>query len=59
MVAIHIHTKFHKDWFRHSKVKGRDEFAGTQGKIQRQHGGRIGMFLFLKIRKAKISSFVV
>jgi hypothetical protein len=28
--AMRIHTKFHEDWFRHSKVVSRDTRADTQ-----------------------------
>jgi hypothetical protein len=27
---IYVHTKFHKDWFRHSKVNGEGEFTESK-----------------------------
>jgi hypothetical protein len=40
--AMIIHTKFHKNWFTHSVV-GRG--------IHRQHGDRISLLFFFKIRE--------
>jgi hypothetical protein len=40
--TVYVHTKFHKEWFRHSKVhKGHTQ-------TQRQHGDRISLFLFFQ-----------
>jgi hypothetical protein len=40
-----MHTKFHKDWFRHSNLDRGDTQA------HRQHGDRISLLLFFWIRK--------
>jgi hypothetical protein len=41
----HIHTKFHKDWFRNSKLIGEDTHTDTY--IHRQEGD-IALFCFQK-----------
>jgi hypothetical protein len=35
--TVYIHTNFHKDWFRHSKVNRGDS------QTHRQHGDRISL----------------
>jgi hypothetical protein len=44
---IYEYTKFHKDWFSHSKVD-----KGTQ--THRQHGDRISLLLFLQNKESRI-----
>jgi hypothetical protein len=46
-----IHTKFHKDLFRHSKVDRGD----TQ--IQRQHGDRISLLLLFRNKESRLKSY--
>jgi hypothetical protein len=43
-----IHTKFHKDWFRHSNIDGG---GGGDTQKHRQHGDLISLLLFFPSRK--------
>jgi hypothetical protein len=45
-----IYTKFHKDWFRHSKVDRKN----TQ--TLRQHGGLISLLAFFKNKESRLKS---
>jgi hypothetical protein len=47
-----IHTKFHKDWFRNSKVHG-----GEGGMHRhRQHGALISLLLFLQNNESRLKT---
>jgi hypothetical protein len=50
MGLVAIHTNFHKDWFRHSKVNwGRgDPYA------HRKHGGRISLLSFFQNKEMRL-----
>jgi hypothetical protein len=52
-VRHHIHTKFHKDWFRHSEVVGRVE-ARTDTQIHEQQGDVISVLLFFQTKKRRL-----
>jgi hypothetical protein len=45
-----VHTKFHKDWFRHSKFNKRD----TQ--TQRQHGNRISLLFIFQNKESRLKN---
>jgi hypothetical protein len=47
---IHEHTKFHKDWFRHSKV----ERGNTQ--TYRQHCDRISLLSFFQNKESRLKT---
>jgi hypothetical protein len=48
VVIIYVHTKFHKDWFRHSKFNRED----TQ--THRQHGDCINLIFFLQNKVGRL-----
>jgi hypothetical protein len=45
-----MHTEFHKDWFRHSKVDIRDS------QTHRQHGDLMSQLLFFQNKENKLQS---
>jgi hypothetical protein len=49
LMCYDVHTKFHKDWFRHSEVDKGD----AQTQTQREHVDllRLPLFFFFKIRE--------
>jgi hypothetical protein len=48
MIYIYIYIKFHKDWFRHSKVN-----AGEDSRAHRQHGDLLSLLFQNKERRLK------
>jgi hypothetical protein len=45
---IYVHTKFHKVWFRHSKVDGGD------AQTHRQHGDGMSLLLFFENKENRL-----
>jgi hypothetical protein len=46
-----VHTKFHKDWFRHSKVdKG--------GYTHRQHGDLMSLLSYFQTKESRVKMFL-
>jgi hypothetical protein len=53
-VSCHdIHTKFHKDWFSHSKVN-RGKHIQTDTHTHTQHDDLISLFLFFENKESKL-----
>jgi hypothetical protein len=47
--AMIIHTEFHKDWFRHSKIE-----VGLHIQTHRQHGDLISLLLFFQNKESRL-----